>query len=786
MTPSDRSETAPGAPGIPPTWASSDKDFVTSALGTSRVWATVGHGVLNEVYWPSTGEPRLRDLTFYLVSEAGGGGWIDLKRERCYRLERADPACPLFTVVHEGAHDGTGYVLTLEFVPDTDRDVLLIRYAVEGPWRLVVIMAPRLDRERVDMSAWTSNGALVTIGPTDDPSVCLRSRDGFVHASVGFAGTSDGWQDLDRNERLTWTHARAEHGNVALTGELAAPEGVLALAFGTTATGADTLARSALAARFAASRDRFRAQWDDWNAGLSEFDPGPPLKEGKRVSKDLTARARDAALISATVLKTHEDRSYPGALVASLSTPWGSSTDTLGGYHLVWPRDTVLTAFAFIALGLPNDAVRILGHLVATQCDDGHWTQNAYPSGQPFWTGVQLDEAAFPVLLAAKLHEGGHPLPHGTHDMVRRAIAYVARSGPSSQQDRWEENPGINPFTLSVIVAALVAAGPWLDPEEAADALDLADGWCERIEEWCWVDRSRWTEELKVGGHYIRIAPAGGKDGDVKLGNRNGETIPARDLVAMDFSYLTRLGLRLPGDPRIVETLKVVDHVLTTDTPSGAVYHRYNEDGYGEHADGAPFDGTGIGRGWPFLVGERGHLALGLGDPADPYIATMIACASIGGLMPEQVWDTDPIPERGLSPGRPSGSAMPLLWTHAEFVKLVVARRDGFPIERLACVADRYAKPRPPAADRWRDGAPLASLVRGRDLLVEDVEPFTLHFGLGSWDAPGDRASERGPFGLWRVRLETAELADTKSVLFTRHYERGWEGCDHRIEIGDR
>ncbi len=53
-----------GSPGVAPTWCSSDKDFVTTALGTSRLWATIGHGIINEVYWPSTGEPQIRGPWF--------------------------------------------------------------------------------------------------------------------------------------------------------------------------------------------------------------------------------------------------------------------------------------------------------------------------------------------------------------------------------------------------------------------------------------------------------------------------------------------------------------------------------------------------------------------------------------------------------------------------------------------------------------------------------------------------------------------------------------------------
>jgi glucoamylase len=194
----------------------------------------------------------------------------------------------------------------------------------------------------------------------------------------------------------------------------------------------------------------------------------------------------------------------------------------------------------------------------------------------------------------------------------------------------------------------------------------------------------------------VRIAhphKSGDLGGRVQLRNRNGEQIVASALVSLDFSYLVRLGLRDARDPRVTDTIKIVDAVLRVDTPSGALYHRYNEDGYGEHADGRPFDGSGIGRAWPLLVGERGHLALQAGEESVSYLQTMWNCASQGGLLPEQVWDAAPIPSRELAPGRPSGSAMPLLWAHAEFLKLLVARESGRPAELLQAVELRYRGP---------------------------------------------------------------------------------------------
>ena len=227
--------------------------------------------------------------------------------------------------------------------------------------------------------------------------------------------------------------------------------------------------------------------------------------------------------------------------------------------------------------------------------------------------------------------------------MVRRARRPIARLGPSSDQDRWEENPGISAFTLPVLIAALVAAAPWLDGNARDYALDLADDWSER-------DRGMVLRDGHADGAASSASPAtmcaslrptrtAASRGRVMLRNRNSESIEASALVALDFSWLVRLGLREATDPRILDTIKVVDSVLKVDTPSGAVYRRYNEDGYGEHDDGRPYDGNGVGRAWPLLTGERGHLALQAGEDPIEYLRTMYRCASPGGLLPEQVWD---------------------------------------------------------------------------------------------------------------------------------------------------
>jgi glucoamylase len=758
-----------GGPGIPPTWSSSDKDFVTTALGGSRLWATIGHGIVNEVYWPSTGQPQIRDLGFYLVprDNPAAGRWLDLKRLRRYRLHTPGPYLPAPTLVHYG----DDYQLELEILPDPLRDVLLLRYHLSGPWRLVMILAPHLGSTGRDNTAWVDDGAGFASG--GGHALCLAADAPLLNLSCGYVGASDGWQDLQQHGEPTWQFPHAGPGTVAITAEAAGDSGVLALAFDSTPQGAYTRARTALAASFDDIRSDFLAAWSAWGAALQL--PRPDAQLG------------DAGLLSAAVLKIHEDRAYPGAVVASLSTPWGNSSDSLGGYHLVWPRDATLTAFALLAANQLRDARHILAHQIATQARDGHWPQNYFPSGEPFWNGIQLDEAAFPVLLAAKLAELGQPELPGTRAMVWRAVGFIARTGPTSEQDRWEENPGVSPFTLGVAIAALVAALPWLDAAEREHATSLANDWNERLESWCYVAGTPLAREAGVAGYYVRIATmdkCGELSATVELRNRAGEHVQAAALVSMDFSWLTRLGLRRATDPRIRDTITVVDRVLRVETPSGSLYHRYNEDGYGEHADGSPFDGTGIGRGWPLLVGERGHLALQAGVDPLPYLQTMWRCASAGGLLPEQVWDTTPIPALGLEPGRPSGSAMPLLWTHAEFLKLLVARECGRPVELLKAVEQHFVGTAVRAETiHWRDEVPLHHLDAGRALLIEAREPFTLRFGFDSWQRAAERAAMALPFGLWGVRFEASELAGARTLEFTRRFAAGWEGRDHALEL---
>jgi glucoamylase len=741
--------------------------MVMTALGPSRVWATVGYGIVNEVYWPSAGRPQIRDLGFIVATASG---WHEVKRVARYQLSLPKPYLPLPGIVHEG----DAYRLELELSLDPLRDVLLIAFRLTGEdAKLYALLAPHLGGSGLHNNARAADGLLAWKA---ENALHLAADCGFSRASAGYVGHSDGWQDFSRHGYMRWAYCEALDGNVALMGELAAPQGVMALGFSDSLEGARTLARSSLGEGFDPIRRSCASDWEAWAADL--------------VIPDAPDEIQREAYLSAAVLKIHEGRTYPGAIVASLSVPWGNTSDSAGGYHLVWMRDAIEAAFGLLAVGHATDARRILGYAIATQQTDGGWSQNSFPDGRPFWTGVQLDEVGFPILLAAKLAEhGALDRLAGVADMISLAATYLARNGPLSPQDRWEENAGITPFTLGIEIAALVAAADYLPGAEARYALSLADYWNERLEDWTYVETGVFAEAFGVDGYYVRIAPPalqGGLCGRIDIRNRPGKSIPAIALIGMDYLYLCRLGLRDPRDVRIQNTLKVCEGILRVETPHGVAYRRYNEDGYGEHEDGSPFDGSGIGRAWPLLTGERGHLDLLLGIDPLPYLEMMARMTGPAGLIPEQIWDVLPIPERGLQPGKPTGSAMPLVWAHAEFLKLLAARRLSRPLELLGSVERRYRARRPTAAAwHWRLAEPFDVLPYGRALLIESLNPFLLHFGFDGWRHIADVRSEPQGLSMHGVRFDAAILLDHSVIDFTFYFvEQGqWGGTDHHITI---
>lgn len=775
---------APGAPGIAPTWTTSNKDMIGTSLGRSRVWFTIGHGILNEVYFPRIDIPQIRDLGFIIAD--GRGFWIEVKRAGDYTIAVPSPGIPAVQILHRHAR----FELVLRIVPDLERDVLLIEVDLTGDADLLpyALLAPHLGGtgQGNHGEIFTSRGRAILCAEQGPFGLALAATDASLGdawqaASTGYVGASDGWQDFNRNGRMTWFYDRTGPGNIAMIGQLSR-RAVLALAFAPSKQAAATLAVSSLAQRFETVWNRHVRCWQNWHTD-------------KNHASGLPGEFHEAVHLSAMVLKCHQDKTYPGAMVASLSIPWGDRADDVGGYHLVWPRDLVESAGALLELGAADEARDVLRYLIATQLEDGRWAQNQWLGGTPRWTGIQLDQVAFPVLLAAMLAEREALAGIEVSRMIRRALAHIAWHGPASDQDRWEESPGISPFTLAASIAALVCGAEFLDPAEKRAILLLADDWNAHIEAWCAASATTpLAMRYGVGAYYLRIAPRrvfndrSALADPVRISNReDGLSVAASELVATDFLQLVRFGLRRPDDPIIRDSVKLVDELLRCDTPAGPAWYRYNGDGYGEQPDGEPYNGTGRGRPWPLLSGERGHYALMAGEDPYPYLRAMRQMGGKLGLIPEQIWDSSPHPERGLFPGRPSGSAMPLVWAHAELIKLAVSSRKGFPIDRPEPVWLRYAGQRPiPEQAHWTPQMPVSFMRSGLSLRLYNDVPFRLEWSTGTPDgsmAVGEiTSSTPAILGLHAVDLQTQALAAGSTIAFSTDTSPGKR---YEVRVGE-
>ncbi|VAX12767.1 Glucan 1,4-alpha-glucosidase [hydrothermal vent metagenome] len=786
MTSSENSNQAPGSPGLAPTWSGGRKNTVGCALGPSRLWFTLGRGIINEVFYPRVDLPQIRDLGFIIAD--GEGFWVEVKQMDNYTLSQPEPGIPAYTVVHQHPR----FTLSLRVTPDPQRDVVLIECRLEGDEQLrpYVLLAPRLGGTGYDNLAtvdfyrgrrilWAQQGPFgLALAAVD-----AEQHDAWRETSAGFSGHSDGWQDFNQNGAMRWHYAQAGPGNVALSGRL--PRyAVLALGFASSKESAATLALSALPRQFDSPWQQQIIDWRNWHSACNGRCP---------YSLKLPKHLHDELMISAMVLRTHQDQIFTGAMVASLSIPWGNTRNERGGYHLVWPRDLVESAGALLVLGADDKAREILRYLVASQHSDGHWYQNQWLGGKPYWQGLQLDEAAFPVLLAAALQERGALDSIEVRQMVFQALSFIIRNGPSTDQDRWEENTGINTFTLAVCIAALVSGADFLEARDREMALTIADFWNSRIESWAVVRNTALAQSHQVSGYYIRTMPpkaimdeeALSKKLPIKNRLRDPE-LSAEEQISTDFLQLVRFGLRCADDPLIKDSIKMVDALLKAETPNGPAWHRYNGDGYGEHRDGSAFDGTGLGRPWPLLTGERGHYELLAGRDPLPYLEAMAAMAGRGGMLPEQVWDSSPVPAQRLYPGKATGSAMPLVWAHAEFIKLAHSRASGRPLDRPAAVWRRYhGKQWTSKITVWSPQAPVDTLQAGEALCICLLQPTSIHFWQDGQAKHCKQNTTAGGLGFHLLTLPANKLVAGETFCFTIEASATGEGTEppYRIKV---
>ena len=505
---------------------------------------------------------------------------------------------------------------------------------------------------------------------------------------------------------------------------------------------------------------------------------------------------------SFNLLRAHEDKSYPGAFIASLAIPWGEAAgdEDQGGYHLVWTRDMVNSAGAMLAAGDRTTPLRALIYLNVSQKEDGGFSQNFWIDGDPYWRGVQLDEVAFPILLAWRLRGENALQDFDPYPMVLRAAAYLVRHGPVTPQERWEEVSGYSPSTLASNISALICAACFARERGDAATAKYLEEYADFLE--ChiesWTVTTEGTLLPEVARHYIRILPESADNphpeedpnrGDITIANLAPgaqNVFPAKEVVDAGFLELVRHGIRAAADPIVVDSLKVVDAVLKVETPSGPCWRRYNHDGYGQRADGGPFVGWGQGRAWPLLTGERGHYELAAGHDPQPFVRAMETFASATGLLPEQAWDSPDLAQAYMFLGRPTGSAMPLMWAHAEYVKLLRSTGDGKVSDVIPNVAKRYFGERGDRQlfDVWKFTRQARSVKPGYVLRIQVPASFRLHWSGDEWQTAQDTPSSATMLGVEfaDIPIPTAQKAPIRFTFFWPA-SNSWEGHDYLVSV---
>jgi glucoamylase len=788
-----------GGPGIEPRWTQGNKQGVGTAYsGDSHVWFTLWRGCITEVYYPTIDRPQIRDLQF-LISD-GSTFFQEEKRHLISSIERYEDHTLGYKIVN---HDpDKRYKIVKEVVAAPHLSCILQHTKVDADsdfkeqLKLYALCAPHLNGEGWGNSGYVVEvaGREILVAENKGLWLALGANIPFSKLSCGYVGTSDGWTDLSSGYSMSWEFDCAIKGNIALTGEINVkdyPEFTLGLAFGSGLHDAVTTLMQALGIPFQSHRKKFMEQWQRVSrkcAALDQFSG-----DGGRLYRS-----------SKSLLLAHEDKTFAGAMIASLSIPWGEikGDEDKGGYHLVWTRDMVSSSLGLLAAGNTETPLRAMIYLAASQDPDGGFSQNFWVNGEPYWKGIQLDEVAFPILLAFRLHEEKGLGEFDPSAMVQAAARYLLVNGPATCQERWEEASGYSPSTLATNIAALICAACFArfkKNEAIANYLEVyADFLNRHVEDWTVT-----TEGTLVPGitrHYIRVNPTSIDHPDADE-NPNTSTVtlangpegspnhfPAKEIVDAGFLELVRYGIREANDPLIVDSLKVVDAVLKKDTPYGPAWHRYNHDGYGQMDNGDAFKGHGRGRLWPLLTGERGHYELAAGGDVHLCRAAMEGFSSEADLLPEQVWDTENLPKEHMFLGKPTGAAMPLMWAHAEYIKLLRSIKDGAVFDFVPAVAARYlfeGRRKLNEIDIWKLNHRTRQITKGFTLRIQMNEPFQIRWSLDNWKTTRQSHSE------WidGLNLHYCDLptnsSDAGPIRFAVYFEQKnqWGEREFQVEL---
>jgi glucan 1,4-alpha-glucosidase len=704
----------------------------TARNSTSKVWYTVADGVLSDVYYPTVDNTNIETLQ-YVVTD--GSTFTDLQtRDMTYTVEPlrkpGEMAC---RVTATGPN--RKYRIQTDYITDPARNTVLMRVDFkprDARYRLYVRFDPTVngnggggtgnggaDSAAVDDS--TGRPVLVASDPVTATNAANRdyaqpvyaALDGsFDEATSGYAGAgSDGLVQLDAAHALTKTWSEALGGNVVQTARLHLVDGktVLALGFGGAQADAVGAAEGSLQAGFDAALDVYRQGWNQYDEGLAK----PRTERLKNLPPSDRNALEDAYYASANVIKASEDKTFPGAIVASLASPWGQAVSAgdpantyFGSYREAFARDLYEAWTGLVADGdLATARAATLFLFERQQLPDGSMPRNSLVNGKvaPDSFGTQLDETAYPILMAYQLGLTDASL---YEDHVKPAANFVAAHGPASGVERWEEQNGFSPSTIAAEIAGLVAAAELArangDTVSAAVWLGVADDWQRSVKGWTVT-----TTGALGPRYFIRLSKTGDPNAAISYNVGNGgPTLDQREVIDAGFLELVRLGELPATDVDVVNTLPIVDATIGSTTASGQGWHRYNGDGYGDRAsDGRPWapSGQGTGHLWPVLSAERAEQKLATGDATGAAVLArgMSRFSSGIGLVPEQDWEladlaaspfgTDPtVASIGFVNGGAAGSASPLTWSAAALVRLTADLAAGRNVALPAATANRY------------------------------------------------------------------------------------------------
>jgi glucoamylase len=709
---------APDGPGVLSHFDLARKDCLGTARNTtSKVWFTVANGVLSDVYYPTVDNTNVETLQ-YVVTD--GSTFTDLQTRDMTSTARALDASGMTCEVTSTPTDGR-YQIVTDYVADPARNALLmnVTFTVDksvkktgGDLRLYFRFDPTVNGNggggggnggADSATTDTSTGHTILVASDPNTSTNAVNRDyaqpvyaaldaPFAEATNGFAGAgSDGLTQLDASHALTTSYTSASNGNVVQTARIAGSGDrrfTVSLGFGPSQSDAVQTAEGALGSSFGKALDASTKGWAAYDKGLNATPNTLPGITQKRVSN-----LRSSYYVSANVLKASEDKTFPGAIVASMTSPWGQAISAgdpantyFGSYREVFARDLYEIWTGLMADGdraTARDATLFL--FDRQQQADGSMPRNSLVNGKtaPDSFGTQLDETSYPLLMADQLHLTDASL-YANH--IKPAANFVASHGPAFGAERWEEQSGYSPSTIAAEIAGLVAAADLADANHdaisAAVWRGVADDYQRSIKGWTVT-----TNGPLAPRYFIRLSKSGDPNAVItyNVGN-GGPTLDQRSVIDAGFLELARLGELSANDPDILASLPVVDSTIGATTASGPGWHRYNGDGYGDRSsDGRPWAPSGVGTGhlWPALSSERAEQSLQTGDAAGA-AALLDGMDRFGGgvgLIPEQDWES---PSLAASPfgtppdtasigfvnGEPAGSAGPLNWSAASFVRL--------------------------------------------------------------------------------------------------------------------